>query len=317
MNSRLKQRIQTAKDEKRFYEAHQLYKSAYYRSSSRKTSGDILEDLLDGVRFFLDNQQWECGSDLACICIDVIVKNQKPITDSLLRSLCQFTASMPQTCPDRLKFISKCLSLLEKDELKLGAFNEFLGRQLLKEGAFSQARSRIMLAGDGYKVGLFLIELHQLHGLVSEIDLFVTQAVLQLLCAKKTAVAALTFHTYTRNHPKLEAGPPFIHFPLLNFVWLLMLAIERKLSYDVLSFLCNQYHSQLMRDPSYAEYIDKISQLYFGVKKQNDPINGLMSNIMRIFGDEGSSELTTDESPASGSGKTASSPTSMLFDDID
>ncbi|VDL23616.1 unnamed protein product [Hymenolepis diminuta] len=317
MKSRLKQRIQAAKDEKRFYEAHQLYKSAYYRSSLHKTDADVLEDLLDGVKFFLDNQQWECGSDLACICVDVIVKNQKPITDSLLKCLCQFTAAMPSTCTDRLKFITKCLSLLKRDKVKLSAFNEFLGRQLLKEGALSQARNRIMLAGDGYKVGRFLIEFHQLHGLFSEIDLFVTQAVLQFLCAKKAAVAALTFYTYTRNHPKLEAGPPFSHFPLLNFVWLLMLAIDRKLGYDVLSFLCNQYRSQLMRDPTYAEYIDKISQLYFGVRKQNDPFNGLMSNIMRIFGDESSGELISDESPASRSGQSTSSPISMLFDDID
>ncbi|KAM7540192.1 hypothetical protein Aperf_G00000036235 [Anoplocephala perfoliata] len=313
MNSKLRQRIQAAQDGKRFYEAHQLYKTMYYRSTMRKKNADVLDDLLNGVNFFLDNQQWECASDLACLYVDILFKNKIPLKDSILHSLCHFVGSMPSTCADRAKLISKCLSLLENDEIKRSAFNEFLGRQLLKEGALSQARSRIMLAGDGYKIGRFLIELHQLHGLVSEIDLFVTQAVLQFLCARKAAVAALTFYTYTRNHPKLEAGPPFSHFPLLNFVWLLMLAIERRLSYDVLSFLCTQYRAQLMRDPSYADYIEKISQVYFGIGRQNDPLNGIMSNIMRIFGDD---DLAGDDfQPASG--QPLLSPNAMHVDDID
>lgn len=313
MNSKLRQRIQAAQDEKRFYEVHQLYKSVYYRSTMRKANADVLDDLLNGIKFFLDNQQWECGGDLACLYVDILFKSKIPVKDSMLHSLCHFVASMPSTCADRAKFVSKCLSLLENDEVNQSAFNEFLGRQLLKEGALSQARSRIMLAGDGYKVGRFLIELHLLHGLVSEIDLFVTQAVLQFLCARKAAVAALTFYTYTRNHPKLEAGPPFSHFPLLNFVWLLMLAIERRLSYDVLSFLCTQYRTQLMRDPSYADYIEKISQVYFGIQRQNDPLNGLMSNLIRIFGDN---DLASGDSiPASG--QSSLSPNTMHMDDID
>lgn len=313
MNSKLYQRIQTAQEEKRFYEAHQLYKTVYFRCSLRKNYAESLEYLLEGVNFFLENHQWESGSDLACLYVDVLIKSNREITDSNLRDLCNLVSAMPSTCVDRSKFISKCLSLLSKNEGILCAFNEFLGRQLLVEGALPQARSRIMLAGDGYKVGCFLIEMHQRYGLFSEIDLFVAQAVLQFLCVKKTSVAALTFHTYTRHHPRLEAGPPFIHFPLLNFVWLLMLTIERKHTYDIFAFLCAQYRPQLMRDPSYAEYIEKISQVYFGAQRQNDPFSGILSNLVRMLGED--VELL-DGDGAPGPGQSSSS-NAMHVDEVD
>ncbi|CDS41121.1 golgi to er traffic protein 4 [Echinococcus multilocularis] len=314
MNSKLYQRIQTAQEEKRFYEAHQLYKTVYFRCSLRKNYTESLECLLKGVNFFLESHQWESGSDLACLYVDVLIKSNREITDANLRDLCKFVSAMPSTCVDRGKFISKCLSLFSKNEGILCAFNEFLGRQLFVEGALPQARSRIMLAGDGYKVGCFLIEMHQRYGLVSEIDLFVTQAVLQFLCVKKTSLAALTFHTYTRHHPRLEAGPPFIHFPLLNFVWLLMLAIERKHTYDIFAFLCAQYRPQLMRDPSYTEYIEKISQVYFGAQRQNDPFSGILSNLVRMLGDDGD---LLDGNGAIGPGQSSSSSNAMHVDEVD
>jgi hypothetical protein len=34
------------------------------------------------------------------------------------------------------------------------------------------------------------------------------------------------FSTYTSAHPRINRGPPFTHHPLLNFVWLLLLAIN-------------------------------------------------------------------------------------------
>ena len=103
MNSKLQQRIQAAQDEKRYYEAHQLYKTVYYRFSLRKKYAESLEYLLQGVKFFLEHQQWESGSDLACLYVDVLIKSRREITDSNLRDLCNFVSAMPSTCADRGK----------------------------------------------------------------------------------------------------------------------------------------------------------------------------------------------------------------------
>ncbi|VDD82975.1 unnamed protein product [Mesocestoides corti] len=314
MSSKLQQRIQVAQAERRFYEAHQLYKTVYFQCSLRKNYSKAVESLLEGTKFLFENQQWESGSDLACLFADALLKSGQKLTDGHLNDLCQLIAAMPSTCVDRGKFIQKCLMLLSSNEALLCTFNEFLGRQLLQEGSLPQARNRIMMGGNGFKVGCFLIEMHQRYGLVSEIDLFIAQAVLQFLCVKKTSVAALTFYTYTRRHPKLEPGPPFTQFPLLNFVWLLMLAIERNLSHDVLSFLCAHYRPQISRDPSYAEYLEKISQVYFGVKPRNNPFTGMLSNLVRMLGDDHGGD---DGDTAVGAGSPSTSSNTMHVDEID
>ena len=45
------------------------------------------------------------------------------------------------------------------------------------------------------------------------------------LCFKNKTTAEVCFNCYTSNHPMMESGPPFVR-PLLNFLWLLMLAVD-------------------------------------------------------------------------------------------
>ena len=72
-----------------------------------------------------------------------------------------------------------------------------------------------------------LVELHLLRGYPSEVDLFLAQAVLQYLCLQKKVAAHDVFQKYTTQHPniKKQKGPPFF-LPLLNFLWLLLSAID-------------------------------------------------------------------------------------------
>ena len=45
------------------------------------------------------------------------------------------------------------------------------------------------------------------------------------LVLKNKDTANIVFVTYTREHPAVETGPPYMK-PLLNFIWLLLLALE-------------------------------------------------------------------------------------------
>lgn len=76
--------------------------------------------------------------------------------------------------------------------------------------------------------------------------MFITNTVLQYLVLKKHIVAALALKTYTENHPEIHRGPPFKH-PLLNFIWLLLLAIEQKETIAAFSTLVEHYKPSLMR----------------------------------------------------------------------
>ncbi|VEL14262.1 unnamed protein product [Protopolystoma xenopodis] len=315
--SKLQQRLDNAVSEFRFYEVHQLHKTIYFRYITRRNYSEALKSILSGAIFLLDNEQWESGIDLSCLVLEVYTKSGIELGESHLNQLCELLRRMTSPSDERDTFISKTLQLLRPNRDLFSVFNEYLGRKLWQEGMFEEARTRIMMAANGYVAGRFLIELHQRCGFRSELDLFIAQAVLQFLCMKKTSVAALTFYTYTRGHPRLEPGPPFTRFPLLNFLWFLMLAIERKCTLSVFSVLCDKYSLQIDRDPTYVKYLEKISQLYFGVKPKSERIDGFLSRFVKLLTgpDEEEGEVSVmDQSIPS---KSQSTSKSMNVEDID
>lgn len=96
-----------------------------------------------------------------------------------------------------------------------------------RENNFTSSHRHFLHSRDGVAYATMLIELQTTRGFKSEIDLFITQAVLQILCLKNKEMAKDTFMEYTRSHPSIKnsKGPPYL-FPLLNFLWLLLKAIE-------------------------------------------------------------------------------------------
>lgn len=97
-----------------------------------------------------------------------------------------------------------------------------------KEKKYSIAHRHFLHSKDGSAYANMLIELHTTKGLKSEIDLFIAQAVLQCLCLRNIHLATEAFKKYTASHPtiKNEKGPPYL-FPLLNFLWFLLKAVEQ------------------------------------------------------------------------------------------
>ena len=90
---------------------------------------------------------------------------------------------------------------------------------------YPEARQHFLQSCDGQGCGQMLVEFHLGKGFNTEYDLFIGQTVLQYLCLKKLLEAANVFRTYTKNHPSIKSEPPFSH-PLLNFLWLLLVAIK-------------------------------------------------------------------------------------------
>lgn len=88
------------------------------------------------------------------------------------------------------------------------------------------ARYHFIRSDDMENLGSMLVEIQVELGYKSEIDLFVTQAVLQVLCLRNLTVANALFQNYLIQHPLLDSSPPF-KYPLLNFTWMLLVAIQR------------------------------------------------------------------------------------------
>ena len=71
---------------------------------------------------------------------------------------------------------------------------------------------------------VYFVTIHLGRGYNTELDLLLAQTVHQYLCLKKLIEAANVFRAYTKHHPSIKTDPPFT-YPLLNFLWLLLVLI--------------------------------------------------------------------------------------------
>lgn len=153
------------------------------------------------------------------------------------------------------------------------------------EGNLEQARHHFLLSKDGAACGKILIQISQEKGYNNEIDLFVTQVVMQQLCLKDKNTAVKTFETYTKYHPKIASSEPPFFTPLLNFIFFLLKAIETG-KLIIFNTLCDLYKSSLDRDPSYEKYLQSIAVIFFGAQpiRQQTNSNGFFGDLLnQIF----------------------------------
>ncbi|KAB0403442.1 hypothetical protein E2I00_001891, partial [Balaenoptera physalus] len=156
----------------------------------------------------------------------------------------------------RVAFVSRALKWSSGGSGKLGhpRLHQLLALTLWKEQNYCESRYHFLHSSDGEGCADMLVEYSTARGFRSEVDMFVAQAVLQFLCLKNKSSASVVFTTYTRKHPSIESGPPFVQ-PLLNFIWFLLLAV----------------------DGGKLTYLDRIGQLFFGVPpKQTSSYGGLL-----------------------------------------
>lgn len=157
------------------------------------------------------------------------------------------------------------------------------------EGSFFQARKHILLSREGITSGRMLVAFSTGSGYKTEIDLIVTQFILQQLCTLKDVdVSEITFRTYTLNHPDIKRSAPPFKLPLLNFLWFLIELIKQQASReDVFKKLVELYKPSLDRDTDFKGYLDKIGRIFFNIQEQpqnrNGPMGGLFGEVFNSF----------------------------------
>ena len=117
---------------------------------------------------------------------------------------------------------SECFKL---DEF-IASFHYKFALNLWNEKNYVQARYHFLHSNQGETCAKMLIEYHTRFGFDSEVDLFITQTVLQYLNNRKKETAKVVFETYTQEHPLIATNMPF-NQPLLNFVQFLLRVIEQ------------------------------------------------------------------------------------------
>ncbi|KAB7505614.1 Golgi to ER traffic protein 4-like protein [Armadillidium nasatum] len=265
--ARVLAKLKASIDDGKFYEAHQMYRTLYFRYLGQKKYQEVLQLLYEGASLLLAHDQQTSGADLALLMLDVLEKSNSVPNEENISKIAKLFELLSCSTPERHQYLVKAVKWSAGELFNLGhpKLHENLARILWKEKNYACARYHYIRSCDGSGCATMLVELHLLRGYPSEVDLFLAQAVFQYLCLQKKVEASDAFQTYTAKHPTIkdQRGPPFL-LPLLNFLWLLLSAVE---SGKVTQFtiLCEQYRPTLKRDPMYVEYLDKIGNLLHGL----------------------------------------------------
>ena len=288
---RIEEQLKRSKEELNYYEAHQLYTTLYYRYNLKQKHEEARFLMVEGAKFLFSNDQPGSALDLCLLYVESLEKNVVEINDDFISTLGMLHSIMPGYMPEvdafdkrALMWSSKCSNVPKTGDKKL---RKLFAINYWKNKMYLEARRNFLYAGDdtGTLFGKMLQEVAANHGNPGEIDLFLAQAVLQLLCLQSHQQANEVFSSYTQYHPKIGNGPPF-KYPLINFLCFLLIAVEKQ-QITVFSILCDQYHISLKRDVLYLNYLDKIGENYFGIAqpKTKEP-GGIFENLMQTLFDE-------------------------------
>jgi len=275
-----------------------MYRTLNFRYLNQKKYDDLLELLYKGSTLLLNHSQQSSGADLAGLLLEALVASgAAPTEQHVGRVVALFTLLDAEARPP---FLVQAVRWSSSDTQRQGhpLLHQRLATLLWEEKDYGSARYHFLRSEDGRGCASLLIELHLSRGYPSEVDLFLTQAVLQFLCLQKRVVALQVFEAYTHQHPAICQDPPFL-LPLLNFLWLLLLATERG-RVPEFSLLCERYGPSLARDPCYRQYLDTIGQLFFRLPPPPRRANMFGNILQSILGgledeEEESAPLTTEE----------------------
>ncbi|XP_052900482.1 Golgi to ER traffic protein 4 homolog [Anopheles moucheti] len=267
--SRVLDKLRASIESKNFYEAHQMYRTLYFRYVSQGKYDDVLELLYDGALTMLEHEQFSSGADLGLLIIQTLEKAgiTAGCSEQWMKRLTELIGKIKPTIVDRETLLEKAMKWsgsLVMSPTGHPLMHQLYAQILYREGDLIHARHHFALARDGTSCGFLLIEISRTKGFTSEIDLFVAHIVLQQLALKEPAVAADTFATYCKFHTGIACTDPPFAFPLLNFLFFLLQLVEQNnRKYVTFMALCELYKPSLERDPSYEKYLQKIGVKYF------------------------------------------------------
>jgi len=259
-------KIEAAINNGNYYEAHQMYRTLYFRYLSQEKYSELLDLLYDGAVLLLTHDQQGSGADVSNLYLDVLVKSKSNPTDENTRKVARLFELINSDVPERESFLNAAIRWSVTHEYKSGypMLHQSIAQIFWKEKNYMLARRHFLRSYDGSGFATMLVEIHRSTGYTTEVDLFIAQVVLQCLCLENKKTAVIAFQCYTTQHPYIHKGPPYL-LPLLNFIWFLLQLLDRSDGLKAFTVLCEQYQLSIERDPTYSQYLDKIGQIFFGL----------------------------------------------------
>jgi len=287
-------------EEGQYYEAHQQLRviaSRYVKSSSWDSAIDILSS---GAALLLKAGQGGSGGDLCLFLLDTYNKAEiKPDAASKARLLALLRA-FPRGEPTRKRFVAEMMGWSSKfGEFPAGdpELHHVAGCLYAEEDEPIEAEKHLILGTKDSPEPLVKLEYTwYTEDEPSTAPLYAARTVLPYLLTGNLRSANKSFLLFTTQllttNPSLSVQDVsskssdlrvYPSLPLLNFLGLLLLAVQRG-SPELFRMLKSQYKAYLAdaAGGSWDEALDQIGEMYFGIKipSQSNPLFDMMGSML-------------------------------------
>lgn len=287
-----------------FYGAEQACRMMHHRLTQGKNSTDsdkqqAYDILLSGSKTLLDKEQPHAGAALGLLLVKHCVDYKVAVSDSSISQLTSISDAFGT--PDdegereRLRFLKAALAWSStKGGSILGAtvhghakLNTLVGHSAAKVGDHTLSQRCFIHSDDPIGFAKVLHSFASENALPGESALVLTRSILRYLLSENLgdAIVLRTQFAKLSQWPDVESPsqgsskPP----PLAHFCELLLKIVRLDASAASLyKRMCDAYNSQLSRDPSFANQLSQIGQMYFNIQPpQPSGLAGMMGTMLR------------------------------------
>ncbi|KAJ6325386.1 hypothetical protein OIU76_012465 [Salix suchowensis] len=295
-------KLENVINEGNYYGAQQMYKSISARYVSAQRHSDALDILHSGACLQMKNGQVTCGSELAVIYVETLVKAKVPYGDDVLDRIRKIYKTFPQIpLPQDLgedEDMQQLNEALGAAKIHVDCCLSFLRAAIKWSAEFGAHRNgspelHVMLAEYVYsespELDITRVSYHFVRGnnlkkfasaLVNfmgkcypgEDDLAIARAILMYL-----AMGNLRDANFLMDELKKHDLP---QSDLIQFVNYLLPTLQRD-ALPLFNMLRTNYRSSIDREPAFKELLDDIAELFYGVQRKN-PLQGMFGDIFKV-----------------------------------
>lgn len=304
----LQKRYQRSLENEDYYGAEQACRMMHHRLTQSKTSTDddkkkALEVLFNGSKALLGKSQVQAGAALALMITKHYVDYTVMLSEETVSALIDLSqAFSPEGVPalsveghrEHLRFLKTAVSWSSRQDVAgfrhgHARLNALAAHAAAKTENYDVSFRFFTHSDDPTGAATVLFEYASRQTLSSEKSLVLTRAVLNYLVSENIADAVIVRRRFAQlagwrsvADDMTTSGRDDVP-PLANFCELVVKICQLESSASTLfTRLCDVYRLELNRDPSFAQQLTKIGQMYFQIQPpQPAGLAGMMGTMLR------------------------------------
>jgi hypothetical protein len=297
-----------------YYGAQQMYKSISARYLSAERYSEALDILQAGACIQLEHGQVICGSELAVLLVETLVKGKISCNEESLDLISKIYTKFPRipvpkhvdlTIDDGMQQFSEAIGAAKTRIESCSSFLKAAIKWSIEVGGYKRGSPELhdMLAeyiySESPEVDMSKVSFHFVRGknpmkfactLVDfmgkcyrgEDDLAIARATLMYL-----AMGNLRDANYLMDELKKQVQNGKFKLPqsdLIQFVNYILLTLERD-ALPLFNMLRQNYKPSIDREPIFNELLDEIAEKFYGVQRKNG-LQGMFGDFFKMMGGE-------------------------------